>query len=166
MEKALFNWPILFHFHIEAKFWFISRKLLSMKFFLPNVCITNWKATFVFISFCFMSFVLFVLFACFYFSVILESLFYKMLVALAHTRHSVGYVFSSRQDTAIQGGIAQYVKYVNRHYHYPPATPFPSKLKWIKLWTKFSKFKEAVQVFSSALQHSLLWKTNFFSLVV
>ena len=135
MEKALFNWPILLHFHIKAKFLFISRKLLSMKFFLPNVCITNWKATFVFISFCFMFFVLFVLFACFYFRVILESLFYKMLVALANTRHSAGYVFSSRQDTAIQGGIAQYVKYVNRHFHKfltitpPPCHPFPIKIE-------------------------------------
>ena len=26
-------------------------------------------------------------------------------------------VVNSRQDTAIQGGIAQYVKYVNIHFH-------------------------------------------------
>ena len=49
----------------------------------------------------------------------------------ANTRHSVCYVFNSRQDTAIQGDVAQYMKYVNRHYHKvliitpPPSHPFP-----------------------------------------
>ena len=122
-----------------------------MKFFLRSVCITNRKATFICISFCFMSFVLFCL-RVFISGSFLSHSFMKCLWR-ANTRHSVRYVFNSRQDTAIQGGVAQYVKYVNRHYHKvliitPPPLPPLSHFRGLK--------KQCVQVFSSALQHSWL----------
>ena len=43
MKKALFNWPIVLQYDVKAKDWLISRKFLGMKFFHPNVRLTNQK---------------------------------------------------------------------------------------------------------------------------
>ena len=44
MEKALFDWPIVLHYDVKAKFRLISRKFSGMKFqFHPNVRLTNQK---------------------------------------------------------------------------------------------------------------------------
>ena len=43
MEKALFNWPIVLQYDVKAKYRLISRKLLGVKFFHPNVRLTNQK---------------------------------------------------------------------------------------------------------------------------
>ena len=46
MEKALFNWPIVLQYDVKAKYRLISRKLLGVKFFHPNVRLLNQpKAT-------------------------------------------------------------------------------------------------------------------------
>ena len=36
MEKALFDWPIVWQYDVKAKYRLISRKYWSMKFFHPN----------------------------------------------------------------------------------------------------------------------------------
>ena len=41
MEKALFDWPIVLQYDVKAKYRLISRKLSGMKFFHPNVRLTN-----------------------------------------------------------------------------------------------------------------------------
>ena len=43
MEKALFVWPIVLQYDVMAKYRFISRKFSGMKFFHPNVRLTNQK---------------------------------------------------------------------------------------------------------------------------
>ena len=43
MEKALFDWPIVLQYDVKAKYRLISRKYLSMKFFHPNIRVTNQK---------------------------------------------------------------------------------------------------------------------------
>ena len=43
MEKALFDWPIVLQYDVKAKYRLISRKFSDMKFFHPNVCLTNQK---------------------------------------------------------------------------------------------------------------------------
>ena len=43
MEKALFDWPIVFQYDVKPKYRLISRKFLVMKFFHPSVCLTNQK---------------------------------------------------------------------------------------------------------------------------
>ena len=44
MEKALFDWPILLQYDVKAKY-----RLISRKFFHPNVRLTNQKPR-VFVS--------------------------------------------------------------------------------------------------------------------
>ena len=41
MEKALFVWPIVLQYDVEAKYRLISRKFSSMKFSHPSVLLTN-----------------------------------------------------------------------------------------------------------------------------
>ena len=41
MEKALFDWPIVFQYDVKAKYQLISRKFSGMKFFHPSVRLTN-----------------------------------------------------------------------------------------------------------------------------
>ena len=43
MEKALFDWPIVLQYDLNAKYRLISRKFLGMKFFHPNVRLTSQK---------------------------------------------------------------------------------------------------------------------------
>ena len=43
MEKALFDWPIVLQYDVKAKYRLISRKYSSMKFFHPNIRVTNQK---------------------------------------------------------------------------------------------------------------------------
>ena len=43
MEKALSDWPIVLQYDVKAKYRLISRKYLSMKFFHPNIRLTNQK---------------------------------------------------------------------------------------------------------------------------
>ena len=41
MEKALFDWPIVLQYDVKLKYRLISRKFSCMKFFHPNVRLTN-----------------------------------------------------------------------------------------------------------------------------
>ena len=41
MEKALFDWPIVFKYDIKAKYRLICRTFSGMKFFHPRVRFTN-----------------------------------------------------------------------------------------------------------------------------
>ena len=76
VEKALFHWPIVFHYDVKAKYRLISGKFSGvMKFFHPSIRLTNQKPR-TFVSFrrtnqiaLFRLFVVSVLFACFYFKV-------------------------------------------------------------------------------------------------
>ena len=43
MEKALFDWPIVLQYDVKVKYRLISRKFSGMKFFHPNVRLTNQK---------------------------------------------------------------------------------------------------------------------------
>ena len=43
MEKALFNWPIVLHYDVKAKYRLIFRKLSGVKFFHPSVRLTKQK---------------------------------------------------------------------------------------------------------------------------
>ena len=43
MEKALFDWPIALQYDVKAKYQLISRQFSGMKFFQPNVRLTNQK---------------------------------------------------------------------------------------------------------------------------
>ena len=43
MEKALFDWPIVLQYEVKAKYCFISRKFLGMRFFHPSFRLTNQK---------------------------------------------------------------------------------------------------------------------------
>ena len=43
MEKALFDWPIVLQYDVKEKYRLISRKFSGMKFFHPNVRLTNQK---------------------------------------------------------------------------------------------------------------------------
>ena len=43
MEKALFDWPIVLQHDVKAKYPLISRKFSDIKFFHPNVRLTNQK---------------------------------------------------------------------------------------------------------------------------
>ena len=43
MEKALFDWPIALQYDVKAKYQLISRQFSGMKFFHPNVRLTNQK---------------------------------------------------------------------------------------------------------------------------
>ena len=43
MEKALFDWPIVWQYDVKAKYRLISRKFSGMKFFHPSVRLTNQK---------------------------------------------------------------------------------------------------------------------------
>ena len=43
METALFDWPIVLQYDVNAKYWLISRKFLGMKFFYQSVRLTNQK---------------------------------------------------------------------------------------------------------------------------
>ena len=43
MEKALFDWPIVLEYDVKAKYWLISRKFSSTKFYHPSVRLTNQK---------------------------------------------------------------------------------------------------------------------------
>ena len=43
MEKALFDWPIVFQYDVKAKRRLISRKFSDIKFFHPSFCLTNQK---------------------------------------------------------------------------------------------------------------------------
>ena len=45
MEKALLDWPIVLQYDIKAKYRLISRKFPGMKFFHPNVRLTNQSHT-------------------------------------------------------------------------------------------------------------------------
>ena len=66
MEKALFDWPIVWQYDVKTKYRLISRKFSGMKFFHPSVRLTNQKprafvsvrqtnliALFPFVCFCF-----------------------------------------------------------------------------------------------------------------
>ena len=75
VEKALFDWPIVFQYDVKAKYRLISGKFSGMKFFHPSICLTNQKPR-AFVSFrrtsqiaLFRLFVVSVLFACFHFKV-------------------------------------------------------------------------------------------------
>ena len=80
MEKAFFGWPIVLQYDVKAKYRLISRKLSGMKFFHPNVRLTNQKPLLLYPfdkpikSLYFRSFVVSVLFARFHFKVIRKSL--------------------------------------------------------------------------------------------
>ena len=43
MEKALFDWPIVLQHDFKAMYQLISRKFSGIKFFHPNVRLTNQK---------------------------------------------------------------------------------------------------------------------------
>ena len=43
MEMALFDWPIVLQYDVEAKYRLISRKFSGMKFFHLCVRVTNQK---------------------------------------------------------------------------------------------------------------------------
>ena len=43
MEKALFDWPIVLQYDVKAKYWLISRKFSSTKFYHPSLRLTNQK---------------------------------------------------------------------------------------------------------------------------
>ena len=43
MEKALFDWPIVWQYDVKGKYRLISRKFSGMKFFHLNVLLTNQK---------------------------------------------------------------------------------------------------------------------------
>ena len=43
MEKALFDWPIVLQYDVKAKYPLISGKFSGMKYFHPNVRLTNQK---------------------------------------------------------------------------------------------------------------------------
>ena len=43
MEKALFDWPIVLQYDVKTKYRLISRKFSGVKFFHPNVRLTNQK---------------------------------------------------------------------------------------------------------------------------
>ena len=43
MEKALFDWPIVFQYDVKATYRLISRKFSGMKLFQPSVRLTNQK---------------------------------------------------------------------------------------------------------------------------
>ena len=49
MEKALFDWPIVLQYNVNAKCRLISRKFSGMKFFQPSVRlhVTNQKPRYV-----------------------------------------------------------------------------------------------------------------------
>ena len=50
MEMALFDWPIVLQYDVEAKYRMISRKFSGVKFFHPCVRATNQKPrAFVFV---------------------------------------------------------------------------------------------------------------------
>ena len=43
MDKALFDWPIVLQYDVKAKYWLISRKFSSTKFYHPSARLTNQK---------------------------------------------------------------------------------------------------------------------------
>ena len=43
LEKALFDWLIMWQYDVKAKYWLISSKFSGMKFFQPSVPLTNQK---------------------------------------------------------------------------------------------------------------------------
>ena len=43
MEKALLDWQIVLQYDVKAKYRLISRKFSGIKFFHPNVRLTNQK---------------------------------------------------------------------------------------------------------------------------
>ena len=43
MERALFDWPIMLHYNVRAKYRLISRQSSGVKFFHPSVRLTNQK---------------------------------------------------------------------------------------------------------------------------
>ena len=45
MEKALFDWPIVLHYDVKAKYRLNSRKFYCMKFILPERSLKQPKAT-------------------------------------------------------------------------------------------------------------------------
>ena len=45
LEKALFDWPIVLQYDVEAKCWLISRKFLGMNVFPPESSLNQPKAT-------------------------------------------------------------------------------------------------------------------------
>ena len=49
MEKALFDWQIVFQYNVKAKYRLICRKFSGMKFFHPKRSLNQPKATRVFI---------------------------------------------------------------------------------------------------------------------
>ena len=44
MEKALFDWPIVFQYDVKAKYRFTSREFFGVIFFHPSVRLTKQKA--------------------------------------------------------------------------------------------------------------------------
>ena len=82
VKKALFDWPIVLRYDVKAKYRWISRKFLGMKFLQPERSLNNQtKATSVCYPFYkpikslyFRSFVVSFLFVRFYFKVIRKSL--------------------------------------------------------------------------------------------
>ena len=77
MEKALFDWPIVLHYDVKAKYRLISRNFLGMKFFHPSVRLTNHEqGAFVFVrsNRSISVLLLFVLFVRFHFKFIRKSL--------------------------------------------------------------------------------------------
>ena len=87
MEKALFDWPIVLQYDVKAKYPLISGKFSGMKYFHPNVRLTNQKprALYPFDKpiklLYFRSFVVSVLFARFHFKIIRKSLYYFRVIA-------------------------------------------------------------------------------------
>ena len=43
MEKASFDWPMVLQYDVKTKYRLISRKFSGVKFFHPNVRLTNQK---------------------------------------------------------------------------------------------------------------------------
>ena len=43
MEKTLFDWPIVLHYDVKAKYRLISRKFSGTKLFQPSIRLTNQK---------------------------------------------------------------------------------------------------------------------------
>ena len=43
MEKALFDWPIVFQYDVKGKYRLISRKFSGMKLFHPSVPLIDQK---------------------------------------------------------------------------------------------------------------------------
>ena len=85
MEKALFDWPIVLQYDVKAQYPLISRKYSSMKFFHPNICLTNQSLVRLYpfdkpIKFlCFGSFVVSVLLVRVHFKVIWKSLYHFII---------------------------------------------------------------------------------------